>query len=278
MRTTTLGVALIAVLFLGCEASVRGPAQSAMLGAIDAFDRPPADAELARKLGKLANLYVDDALAAKPPPSIEDMSASATRGAFRGLGESATEYGPALTTALSGSLRTAAGTFAEESPVIGRIAARAGHEAVSGFVRQFGRDPKTIAELENAVSGAGRAMTSGAAEELARRTDGWIGSDGKGPVADAVAAVAARSAEYAVAGALAAVRHDLQTCVPGKGNMCLADVTRSLSRSAGGGASEGIRSEFDWLTAGVAFVAGLVAAIIAGVVASELRNRRRMGV
>ena len=272
MRTTTPIIAISAVLFLGCNASIRRPAQSAMLGAIDAFDHAPADAQLAQKLGKLAHLYVDQALDAEPPPSIEDMSASAARGALRGLGQTATEFGPALSTALSGSLRMAAGTLAEQSPFIGRIAASAGHEAV----REFGSDPKTLALLQDAAFGAGRAMTSGATEELARRTDAWVGPDGRGPLGNAISAIAARSAEYAVRGALAAVRSDIESCASGNGEMCLPDMTRSLSRSVGRGASEGIQREIDWLTLGIAFVAGLIAAILAGYAVDTLRNRRRM--
>jgi hypothetical protein len=276
MRTTTPIVAILAVLFLGCGASVRRPAQSAVLGALDAFEQPPANAELAQKLGKLVDRYVDQALAAEPPPSIEDISASATRGALRGLGQTATESGPALSTALSGSLRMAAGTLAEQSPFIGRIAGRAGHDAVSGLVHEFGRDPETLALLQDAAFGAGRAMTSGAAEELAHRTDAWVGPDGRGPLGNAISAIAARSAEYAVVGALAAIRHDFQSCVSGKGELCLSDMTRSLSSSVGRGASEGIKREIDWLTVGIAFAAGLVAAILAGVATDALRNRRRM--
>lgn len=278
MRTTTLIVAILAVLFMGCEASVRMPAQSAMLGALDAFENPPADAELAQKIGKLANRYLDTALAAGPPPSIEELSANATRGALRGFGETALEYGPAFSSAVFDSLRMVAGTLAEQSPYLGRIAGRAGHEAFSGFVRGFERDPEALALLDEAAFGAGRAMTSGATEELARQADAWVGPDGRGPLSDAMAAIAARSAESAVAGVLAAVRHDFQTCVPGRGELCLADMTRTLSRSAGRGASEGIKREFDWVTASVAFVAGLVAAILAGFAVTELRNRRRMRV
>jgi hypothetical protein len=276
MRATTLFVAVLAVLFLGCSASVRQPARNATLGALDAFDNPPANAELATKIGKLANRYVDQALAADPPEAVEDLSANATRGVLRGLGQTAAEYGPVLRGAVAGSLRMAAGSLAEQSPVIGRMAGRVGHEAASGVVRGFGRDTEALALLEDAAFGAGRAVTSGATEELARRADVWVGPDGRGTLGNAMATIAARSAEYAVAGALAAIRRDLQTCVPGKGELCLHDMTRSLSRSAGRGASEGVVREFDWLTAGIAFVAGLVAAILAGVAMNAVRNRHRM--
>lgn len=278
MRTITLIVAVLAVLLLGCEMSIRRPAQGVTLGALDAFENPPADAELAAKIGKLANRYLDQALAADPPQTVEDLSASATRGVLRTLGQTAAEYEPALREAVSDSLHRAAGALAEQEPIIGRIAGHAGEEAATGLVRGFGRDTEALALLKGAGFGAGRAVTSGATEELARRTEAWVGPDGRGPVGNAIAAIAARSAEFAITGVLAAIRRDLQTCVPGKGELCLSEMTRSFSRSAGRGASEGVGREFDWLTIGVAFFSGLVAAILAGVAANALRSRRRMHV
>ncbi len=272
MRAITLVLAALAVLIFGCEATVRRPAQNVTLGALDAFQHPPRDAELATKIGKLANRYLDQALEAEPPQAIEDLSANATRGVIRGLGETAAESGPAF----RGSLRTAMGMLGEQSPVFGRIVGRAGHEAASGLVRRFGHDPEALALLQDAAFGAGRAVTSGATDELARRTDTWVGPDGRGPVGEAMAALAARSGEFVIAGALAAIRQDLQTCVPGRDEMCLSDMLRSLSRSAGRGASEGVVREFDWLTAGVAFVTGLVAAVVAGFVVNAFRTRHHL--
>lgn len=270
MRAITLVLAALAVLIFGCEASVRRPAQNVTLGALDAFQHPPPDAELATKIGKLANRYLDQALAAEPPEAIEDLSANATRGVLRGLGQTAVESGPAL----RGSLRTAMQALSEQSPVFGQIVGRAGHEAAGGLVRRFGHDPEALALLQDAAFGAGRAVTSGATDELARRTEAWVGPDGRGPLGEAMAAIAARSGEFVIAGALGAIRQDLQNCVPGKDEMCLSDMMRSLSRSAGRGASEGVVREFDWLTAGVAFAGGLVAAILAAFAVNALRNNR----
>lgn len=277
MRTNAL-IAMIGLLLLGCDTSIQRPARSAVVGALDVFDNPPENAALAPKIGKLANRYLDEALAAGQPPSIEDMSEKATRGALRGLGQTALESGPALSKALASSLRMATGTLEGQSPVIGRIAGRAGDEAARGLVRGLGRDSETRALLEGAALGAGRAMTSGVADELVRRTDAWVGPDGRGPLGDAISAIAARSGQDAMVGILAAVRQDLRTCVPGRDQLCLTDMLRSLSGAAGRGASEGIKREFDWITAAIAFVAGLVSAVIAGFAVNELHMRRRMRV
>jgi hypothetical protein len=214
---------LLSILFaaIGCG-GLRLPAKSAALGALEAIDRPPPDAEIARKVGRLLEQYVDRALAAGPPPGVEELSASATRGAVKGFGEAAS--------------------------------------------------------VEQMASGAARALTSGASQELATNMNDWVGPDAQGPLADAMAALAARSAGAAVQGATAALKNELATCEPGQGEPCLPDMARILSRSVARGASEGVGRGIDWVAVSLAFVLGLGSALGVGFLISALRDRRRIRV
>jgi len=232
----------------GCGATVREPARDAALGVMDSIERPPPDAVLAGKLGKLVDRYVDRALEAGAPPSIEEISGSAVRGALKEIGDPSA------------------------------AAPRLAQNVARGLVRGIGRDAQTVDTLERAAAGAGRALASGVSGELASEMSGWVGPNAEGPLADAMAALAARSAEAAIAGSMRALRADLDTCVPGEGQTCIPDVARVLSRSAARGASEGVKRGIDWATVSIAFVTGLASAVGAGFLVSVIRDRRRMRV
>jgi hypothetical protein len=263
---------------LGCGGAIAPPAKSATLGAIDALQDPPEDARLAGKLGELLEKYLDAALAASPPPGIDDISSRAVQGAARGLGVVMEEDGARISGAARQSLKVAVGAVSEEAPAIGRFAARTGSAMASGLVRGIGRDQETVDALSAAASGTGKALASGVSEEMAAQMSAWVGPDARGPLAEAMAVLAARSSRAAVEGAMAALRQDLVTCVPGQGEPCLTDIARTLSRSAARGVGEGVRRGIDWLAASIAFALGLVVAAIVWFLMNLIRGRKRMTV
>lgn len=273
------GILVVFVLplgLLGCGGVIKQPAKSATLGALDALQDPPRDARLAGKLGKLVERYLDAALAASPPPGIDEISRKAAKGAAQGLGEVIAEDGGRISGAARQSLRGAVGAVSEEAPAIGRFAARTGSAMASGLVRGIGRDQETVDALSSAASGAGKALASGVSEEMAAQMSAWVGPDARGPLAEAMAVLAARSSKAAVEGAMAALRQELVTCVPGQGDPCMTDIARTLSRSAARGVGEGVRKGIDWLAASVAFAIGLVVAAIVWFLMNVIRGRKRM--
>ncbi|MDI1477933.1 hypothetical protein [Polyangium sp. y55x31] len=271
MKAIMLAIVL-GLVGLGCSANFRQPAREATLGAISALDTPPEDAELARKMGLLLDRFLTNALAAGPPPGIEEISANMMRGAMRGLTATVPEQRWIVRHLVAESLRTAVDTVMDERGPISQAAARAGEQAAMGLVRGMNNGEKQATSLVGEVSGEmGRSLTRAMGSEIA----GWFGPDAEGPLADAMAAAAERAAGAAVHGAIAAVKAEVAQCNAGTGEPCVSDVVAALSRSAARGASEGVRREIQPLPVGIAFVVGLAMALLGIRLVREWRSRKR---
>ncbi|WP_282416242.1 hypothetical protein [Polyangium sp. 15x6] len=271
MKAIMLAIVL-GLCLLGCGANIRQPAREATLGAISALDTPPEDVELARKMGLLLDRFLTNALASGPPPSIEEISANAMRGAMRGLTATVPEQRWIVRHLVTESLRTAVDTVMDERGPISQAAARAGEQAAMGLVRGMNNGEKQTTSLVGEVSGEmGRSLTRAMGGEIA----GWFGPDAEGPLADAMAAAAERAAGAAVRGAIAAAKDEVAQCNTGTGEPCVSDVVAALSRSAARGASEGVRREIQPLPVGIAFAVGLAVALLGIRLLREWRSRKR---
>ncbi|MDI1448468.1 hypothetical protein [Polyangium sp. 6x1] len=263
---------VLGLVMLGCAANVQKPAREATLGAISALERPPEDAELARKMGLLLDRFLTNALAAGPPPGIKAISADVMRGAMQGLTATVPEQRWIVRHLVSESLRTAVDTVMDERGPISQAAARAGEQAAMGLVRGMNSRENEATTMIGEVSGEmGRSLTQAMGSEIA----GWFGPDAEGPLADAMAAAAERAAGAAVRGALAAAKDEVAQCTDKRGEPCVNDIVATLSRSAARGASEGLRRELEPLPIGIAFVVGLAAALLGIRVLREWRSRKR---
>jgi hypothetical protein len=260
---------------VGCGA-VRQPAKDATLGALDALDSPPANAELARKLSTLLDHYLDQALAAGPPPGVEAITAKATRGAVVGLASTMPEQQWMVQQIVAQALRTSVDSMTDERGRIGRVAAQAGEQAALGALRGMSR--LTEREGEGSKSQLGQISDEAArtiAQSMAKEMAHWFGPDAKGPIGDAMAAAAGRASGSAVQGALTAARDELAQCPGTPEKPCIQDIVQAFSRAAARGASEGVGQKMQPIPIAIAFAVGLGVALIAIRLWREIRSRRQ---
>jgi len=262
---------------IGCGGvAVRQPAKDATLGALDALDSPPRNAELARKLSTLLDHYLDQALKDGPPPGVEEMTAKATRGAVIGLASTMPEQQWMVQQLVAQALRTSVDAMTDERGRIGRVAAQAGEQAALGLLRGMsqltereGEADKT--QLAQFSDEAARTIAQSMAKEMAH----WFGPNADGPIADGMSAAAARASGSAVQGMLTAARDELAQCPGTPEKPCIQDIVQAFSRAAARGASEGVGQKIQPIPIAIAFAVGLLVALIALKLWREIRARRQ---
>ncbi len=275
MRAWFLAI-VMGIWMLGCG-GVRQPAKQATLGALDALDAPPANNELASKMSRLLDRYLDKALEAGPPPGVEELSAKATRGAVIGLASTMPEQQWMVQQLVAQALRTSVDAMSDERGRIGSVAAQAGEQAALGLLRGMGRLTERDGEGEDAQSPLGQMSDEAAqviAQSMAKEMSKWFGPDAKGPMAEARAAAAGRASGAAIQGALTATRDELAQCPGTPEKPCIQDIVQAFSRAAARGASEGVGQKIQPLPIAIAFAVGLGVALIALRLWREIKARR----
>jgi hypothetical protein len=121
----------------------------------------------------------------------------------------------------------------------------------------------------------GRAMARGMADELFGQVEARLGLHAEGPLGEALAATAQKSASAAVQGATGAIQTELSECGGNAPTLCPQDMVRVLSRQAALGVGESVRKKVDILGLTLAFLAGVSTLGIVILVVRGLSARKR---
>jgi hypothetical protein len=237
----------------GC--SLRKVSRSAATGAIEALGEPGEEEEFRRKVTRLADHLVDDALE-NPKPSPREIGRETASGILEGVEGYLAEEG-----LLSGELRHVA-------PTSRLIFAESGRGLVDGI---FSRREELTVLMGGIADEVGRAMARAMAEQLRAELRQQLNAPPDPALAEAVEGVAYRAAAAGVRGATAELGQTVPACKDGP---CAPQVVSQLSRSALGGA---MAAMVPIILVGLgAFVVGVVvAALAARALARRQHHARR---
>lgn len=273
MRRIALAVLWVAVVGMTGGCSLRRASRSAAEGAVESLGPPGKEEEFRRKVSKLANQLVDDALKG-PKPSPREISRESARGMLEGFETYLTEEGQGERLGQAG-----AGIAQELVPVLSTemrqmaptsrlIFAESGRGLVDGLSSRREELAALMGEIADEV---GRAMARSMAEQLREELRQQLNAPPDPRLAQAVEGVAYRAAAAGVRGATAELGQTVPACKDGP---CAPQVVSQLSRSALWGA---ITAMLPVVLVGLgAFVAGVVvAALAARAVVRRQRHPRR---
>jgi hypothetical protein len=237
----------------GC--SLRKVSRSAATGAIEALGEPGEEEEFRRKVTRLADHLVDDALE-NPKPSPREVGRETASGILEGV-----EGYLAEESLLSEELRHMA-------PTSRLIFAESGRGLVDGI---FSRREELTVLMGGIADEVGRAMARAMAEQLRAELRQQLNAPPDPALAEAVEGVAYRAAAAGVRGATAELGQTVPACKDGP---CAPQVVSQLSRSALGGA---MAAMVPIILVGLgAFVVGVVvAALAARALARRQHHTRR---
>jgi hypothetical protein len=258
MLWSTVRGLLLAVALSGSLAAcgVRAPVRDATYGLLDAIQNPPPNDTLARDLRVLVQTYVERALRAGPPEDLSKIAGRITAEVLKATGEAAPEERKLVGSMVSEALRSSLVTLEQELPALERTGAR------------------LAPALERGAGEAGARLLHGAMDTSVTQLEQQVGGTGEGPLAQALLAMARRTAGATVRGATEAARAEMAACQSGEAPGCGVDVVRSMSRSMVIGVLDGVRHEVGlWLLV-LAFCLGLALAGAAAGVAHVLRHPR----
>ncbi len=255
----------------GC--SLRKVSRSAATGAIEALGEPGEEEEFRRKVTRLADHLVDDALE-NPKPSPREIGRETASGILEGvegylaeegqgerLGQAGAGFAQELVPVLSEELRHMA-------PTSRLIFAESGRGLVDGI---FSRREELTVLMGGIADEVGRAMARAMAEQLRAELRQQLNAPPDPALAQAVEGVAYRAAAAGVRGATAELGQTVPACKDGP---CAPQVVSQLSQSALGGA---VAAMVPIVLVGLgAFVVGVVvAALAARALARRQHHTRR---
>jgi hypothetical protein len=251
-------IPVLVLLWLISGCGVRGQVRSATLGVFDALDHPDPKDRLAVKTRLLAERYVDAALKASDGKGVGTISGEIVEGVMQALSARMPEERELVEALVSEAVQA---TFAEVE------------RSLSSRQNTLRR---VTAELARSARQTTGAAVDGATEQLFGQVERGLGSDGHGPLAEALTASMQRTTAAAVQGAAEQLASSINLCPASGGDptVCQEDLVRRISRSAAVGIAEGVGRPLEvWPLAGM-FVAGVVAAAIGAWVFRVLGRRR----
>jgi len=273
VRRIALAVLWMAVAGMVGGCSLRKVSRSATEGAVEALGPPGEEEEFRRKVSKLADHLVDDALE-NPKPSPRELGRETANGILEGvesylaeegqgerLGQAGAGFAQEMVPVLSTELR-------QMAPTSRLLFAESGRGLVDGL---SSRREELAALMGDIAEEVGRAMARSMAEQLREELRQQLNAPPDPKLAQAVEGVAYRAAAAGVRGATAELGQTVPACKDGP---CAPQVVSQLSRSALWGA---ITAMAPIVLVGLgAFVAGvLVAALAARAVARRQHHTRR---
>jgi len=135
------------------------------------------------------------------------------------------------------------------------------------------RERVLVGIVDNVSVHMGRSLARSATNEMSARLQEALGPDGNGPLARSITSTIRNVTSGATQGVTQEVTDD---CPSGNPEDCLHKAVRDISRSASVGFTEGVGRKIDWLTIGLAFGGGLVAALAIAYLMAMLMRRRRL--
>lgn len=247
-------VLLFVCILPACGARV--PARNVTMGVIDAIDHPDPRDPLAVKTRKLAERYVDSALGAGPPKGLDTLSAEVMEGMIKSLGAHTDEERMFVRALVSEAIR------ASLTEVEGNLGQNQG---------VFRRRLLDLARTAQQTTGA---AVGSATEQLLGHVQESLGSEGRGPLTEAVSSSVQRTTAAAVEGATEQLATSIKLCQSDDPRQCQDDLVRRISRSAAIGITEGVGRPSEIWPLGLTFGAGVICAALGAWVFRVLARRR----
>lgn len=254
----------------GC--SLRRVSRTAAEGAVESLGPPGHEEEFRRKLGRLADQLVDDALKG-PKPSPRELGRDSMRGMLEGfenylgeeghgrqLGQAGASFAHELGPVLSSELR-------DMAPSTRLLMDESSRGLVDGLSSRRQELATLMGEIADQV---GRSMAHAMAEQLRAEMKQQLDAPPDPALARAVEGVAYRAAAAGVRGATDELGQSVPAC---KNAPCAPQVVSQLSRSALGGA---VAAMAPVILVGLgAFVVGVVIAALAARTVARRHGPRR---
>jgi hypothetical protein len=269
MAFTMLWVAVLGMMG-GC--SLRKVSRTAASGAIEALGELGHEEEFRRKVGRLADHLVDDALE-NPKPSPREIGRETAGGILEGVDDYLTQEGQGerLGQAGAGFAREFVPLLSTELRQLGPTTRLIFEESGRGLADGLSSRREELASLMGEIADeVGRSMARAMADQLRTELRKQLDAPPDPALARAVEGMTYRAAAAGVRGATSELGQTVPACKDGP---CAPQVVSQLSRSALGGALMAILPVA--LVGLVAFVVGVgVAAIAARTLARRHTERR----
>ncbi len=272
MRRIAFAVLWMAVLGATGGCSLRRASRTAAAGAIESLGEPGKEEEFHRKLSRLADQLLDDALKG-PKPSPRELGRESARGMMEGfetylaeegsgerLGQAGVSFAHELGPVLSSELR-------DMAPTTRLVFAESGQGLVDGL---SSRRQELAALMGDVADQVGRSMAHAMAEQLRAELRQQLEAPPDPALARAVEGMASRAAAAGVRGATNELGQTVPACKDGP---CAPQVVSQLSRSALGGA---VAAMVPVILIGLgAFLVGVVVAALAARALARRHGPRR---
>jgi len=201
------------------------------------------------------------------PACAQRIGQQAASGAMQGMRQELDDQGAGNHPVQTAGERMALGAVdaldrPEQQARIREMIAAAVTEAVSTAMRTASGGAPADPESESPIELAASQAAETAAQAAVARIVEELGAGGDGPLGRSLAATSQKMAAAAVGGAVEAAVVRLPGCQPGQGQACLERLTTELARAAAAGVVLGTRDALGWPFLVLAFVAGVLAALL----------------
>ncbi|ADO70935.1 hypothetical protein [Stigmatella aurantiaca] len=254
----------------GC--SLRKVSRSAASGAIESLGEPGEEEVFRRKVARVADRFLDNAL--KDPPDAREIGRDTASGMLEGvegylseegrgarLGEAGAGFAQELVPVLAAEMRNMA-------PTSRLILEQSGQGLVDGLSSRREEIAALMAEIADQV---GRSMASAMAQQLRHEMQQQAAAPPNEALSQAVEGVAYRAAAAGMRGAMNELGQTVPECKDGP---CAPQVVSQLSRSALGGAVAALMPVV--LVGFIAFVVGVGVAALAARALVRRQTARRV--
>jgi len=253
------GVLMAMGMLLGCVGSARGPARDVGHGLVDAFVNPDPRNELAVKINRLVDKYVETALKAGPPPGVEQVTRDVTEGVIKAVALHTPEERALVRAVVHDAASEALRAVKEEVPSPDRIK-QSGAALGRGLVESVTLHEDDILRVLAQSGGvAGKSLIRATSGELVEQLTTNLGENS--PLSTALATSTERATSAVVRGMTNGLASELEDCTSNDPAQCKADFVRRLSRSAAMGFTEGVGRKLDIWELVLAAIGGVVLAL-----------------